>query len=112
MTFGGFNISGYEVVNVCFRSRRKHSLFFCWNLLSGDVISLLTQSLCFSLTLLMFIVVLFQALTLSETSTPGPITVCISELTFFFFFLRSDGSLASQFVHSVKFKYILLPNLI
>ena len=86
MTFGGFNISGYEVVNVCFRSRRKHSLFFYWNLLSGDVISLLTQSLCFSLTLLMFIVVLFQALTLSETSTPGPITVYISELIFFFFF--------------------------
>lgn len=110
MTFGGFNISGYEVVNVCFRSRRKHSLFFYWNLLSGDVISLLTQSLCFSLTLLMFIVVLFQALTLSETSTPGPITVYISELIFFF--LRSDHALAGQFVHSVKFKYILWPNLI
>lgn len=54
-------------------------------LLSADVIFLLTQSLCFSLTLLMFIVVLFQALTLSETSAPGPITVCISELIFFFF---------------------------
>lgn len=67
--------------------KETQSIFYQYlSLQSGDVMSLLTHGLCFSLTLLRFIVVLFQALTLNEISALEPTTIYVSELIFFFFF--------------------------